>query len=84
MQRRLKALEASHADRQSSKKRIIDALAMTEHEVAAFVQKARTTSVKTVHNYTAHTSNYVSSTLEAGRGYSTKPGTTPGHIVSVS
>lgn len=79
---RIQQLENSATSRKNDIQRINTLLHRTEKDIGNFIQTAHSTSVRTVHNYTAHTSNYISSSLQAQRGYTVKPNTTPGHIVN--
>jgi len=81
---RIHQLETSANTRSNDINRIHNTLHIAEKDIAKFIQKAHTTSVQSIHNYTAHTSNYISSSLQSERGYTVKPYTTPGHIVSSS
>jgi hypothetical protein len=76
-------LEAARDARLASKQRILRALAACEKEVAGFTLSASKTTTRTVHAVASQSSSYISSSLESMRGYSTKPGTTPGSTVRV-
>ncbi len=81
--RNLANLEAANKDRLDSRARIQAALAHSEKQVASFIQASSVTARKAVHHYATHTAAYISASLEAERGYSTKPGTTsPARVMS--